>query len=573
VEGFPFGAREPIFRGMNLPRVLSLIGVVPAVSLLAASPLEPATSAVRPNFVFVSIDDLNNYVSFLRDQPENFLRKVYPDDQLRAEVTQRLTPNLQRLASRSVIFSRAYCASPLCGPSRTALLTGVPAHVSGYYQHRTFFRTYETLRDVVTLPEYLKKNGYFTIGLGKIFHGPVQRRNPDGSMTDWPDIDRSWSLFIQRQIGPRGPGSKVIRSPYSPGTGALAAWDTGSLKTDADIGSAEHKPDMDELFSFGVLALPTERTFDYQNTRFVSELLLRGRATIQDRGGATIDVALPTDRPFFLACGLYAPHLPWVVPQEFYDRVPIAEMAIDEALVRWVEEDITDLPPQAIEEFVLKDWDKVKKLGENVDGSGGVKNAWRAALQAYLASIAYADHCLGQLVEALEQQPARDHTVVVLWSDHGWNVGDKRRFRKHALWEGANHSVLLVIDPQLPAANAGAVFSGNVSLQDLYPTLVARVGLPRPEHVYGHDLAPALRNPNQASDRPVLMTYNPGNHAVRTSTTSYLRYREGGQELYDLTTDPFEYHNLASDPTHTVKLREMDALLDRMLTEKPADQR
>ncbi len=558
---------------MNLPRVLGLIGFLPAVSLLAASPVAPATPAVRPNFVFVSIDDLNNYVSFLRDQPENFLRKVYPKDQLRAEITQRLTPNLQRLASRAVIFSRAYCASPLCGPSRTALLTGVPTHVSGYYQHRTFFRTYDTLRNAVTLPEYLKQNGYFTIGLGKVFHGPVQRRNPDGSMTDWPDIERSWSLFIQRQIGPRGPGGKVTRSPYSPGSGAMAAWDTGNLKTDADTGSAEHKPDMDELFSFGVLDLPTEKTFDYQNARFVSQLLLRGHAKIQDRAGATIDVTLPTDQPFFLACGLYAPHLPWVVPQEFYDRVPISEMAIDDALVRWVEEDITDLPPQAIEEFVLRDWEKVKKLGENVDGPGGVKNAWRAAFQAYLASIAYADHCLGQLVEALEQQPARDRTVVVLWSDHGWNVGDKRRFRKHALWEGANHSVLLVVDPQLPVANAGAVFAGNVSLQDLYPTLVARAGLPRPEHVYGHDLATALRTPHQAADRPVLMTYNPGNHAVRTSTTSYLRYREGGQELYDLTTDPFEYHNLASNPVHAAKLREMDALLERMLAEKPADQR
>lgn len=558
---------------MSLPRLVGLLGFTPALTLLAAPPAaEPPATPERPNFLFLAVDDLNNYVSFLRDQPENFLRKVYPDDTLRASVTRRLTPNLQRLANRSVIFSRTYCVSPLCGPSRTALLTGVPTHVSGYYQHRTFFRTYDTLKDVVTLPEYLKANNYVTVGLGKVFHGPVQRKNPDGSMTDWPDIDRSWSLYIQRQVGPRGAGGNVTRSPYSPGSGAMAAWDTGNMKTDADTGG-ERKPDMDELFSFGTIDLPAERTYDFENTAFTAELLLNRRATIKDRSGRAFEAELPADRSFFLASGLYAPHLPWVVPPEFYERVPVSEMAIDDALVRWVEDDIKDLPAQAVEEFVLKDWDKVKTLGESVDGPGGAKFAWRAALQAYLASIAYADHCLGPLVDAIERQPARDNTVVVLWSDHGWNVGDKRRFRKHALWEAANHSVLLILDPRMPAANAGKVCPANVSLQDLYPTLVARAGLPRPGHVHGHDLAPLLAAPDSGGDRPVLMTYNPGNHAVRTNTTSYLRYRDGGRELYDLTTDPFEYTNLASDPQSGSRLGAMDELMNRLLAEKPADQR
>lgn len=569
-----FSPRMTHSPGMPLPRLLGLLGLAPALALCAA-PVPSATDAplsARPNILFVAVDDLNDYVSFLRDQPENFLRKIYPDDARRAEVTQRLTPNLQRLAGQSVVFSRAYCASPLCGPSRTALLTGVPTHVSGYYQHRAFFRTYDSLRDVVTLPQFLKQHDYVTVGLGKVFHGPVQRKNPDGTVTDWPDLDRSWSLYIQRQVGPRGRGGKVTRSPYSPGSGAMAAWDTGTIKTDADTGS-ERKPDMDELFSFGTIDLAPKDTFDFENTAFAAELLMNRRAAIKDREGRVVEATLPADRPFFLALGLYAPHLPWVVPAEFYARVPVEEMAIDDELVRWVEDDIKDLPPQAIEEFLMKDWEKVKSLGEAVDGPGGVKAAWRAALQAYLASIAYADHCLGQLVDAIEQQPARNNTVVVLWSDHGWNVGDKRRFRKHALWEAANHSVLLVLDPRTPAAAAGSTCNTNVSLLDLYPTLVARAGLPRPAHVYGHDLAPLLAAPTSGADRPVLMTYNPGNHAVRTATTSYLRYRDGGQELYDLVTDPFEHTNLAAAPSHATRLAEMDALLNRLLAESPSDQR
>ncbi|HEY0946673.1 MAG TPA: sulfatase [Opitutaceae bacterium] len=558
---------------MPLSRLLRLLGLAPAASLLAVSaPDSPPAPAARPNILFVAVDDLNAYVSFLRDEPDNFLRKVYPDDALRAAVTRRLTPNLDRLAGQSLIFSRAYCPSPLCGPSRTALLTGVPPHISGYYQHRTLFRAQEALRDVATLPEYLKAGGYVSVGFGKVFHGPVQRRNPDGTMADWPDIERSWTQFLQRQIGPRGPGGKVTRSPYSPGSGAMAAWDSGNLKTDADTGGGR-KPDMDELFSFGTIDLPAEQTFDYENAAFAAELLMKRRGTLADRSGQPVEINLPEDRPFFLACGLYAPHLPWVVPPEFFERVPLEEMAIDDALVRWVEEDIRDLPPQALAEFIQQDWDKIKALGEQRDGPGGVKAAWRAALQAYLASIAYADHCLRPLVDAIEQHPARDHTIVVLWSDHGWNVGDKRRFRKHALWEGANHSVLLVRDPRLPASTRGAVCPVGVSLQDLYPTLVARAGLPRPEHVYGHDLTPLLESPEGAWDRPVLITYNPHNHAVRTATWSYLRYRDGGQELYDLARDPFEYHNLADDPMHADRLKEMDALLNRLLAETPADQR
>lgn len=546
----------------------TLFSLVLCLSALGFCPVKAAPAETRPNFVFIAVDDLNDYVSFLRDQPENFLRKVYPDDAKRAEVTSRLTPNLARLARSSLVFSRAYCASALCGPSRTALLTGIPPHVSGYYQHKEYFRELPTLRDVVTLPQYLREFGYDTIGLGKVFHGPVQRKRPDGTIEDWPDIGHSWSLFIQREIGPRGRGGHVIASPYSPGSGAMAAWDSGEKK-----GAQEHpKADKDELFSFGTIDLAPEDTFDFQNAAFASRLLREGAATINDRDGRTVEARLPADRPFFLACGLYAPHLPWVVPPQFYDRVPISEMAIDDSLVDWVEADIEDLSPQAIDEFVGNDWLKIKTTGEKVGGPGGIKDAWRAAFQAYLASIAYADYCLGQIVDAIEANPARDHTVVVLWSDHGWNVGDKRRFRKHALWEGANHSILLIAAPGVTPAG-GAVFPNNVSLQDIYPTLVSLAGLPRPEHIYGHDLTPVLRDPTIAWNLPVLMTYNPHNHAIRTSTTSFLRYREGARELYDLSSDPFEYRNLAADPAQAARVREMNTLLDRMLAEKPADQR
>jgi arylsulfatase A-like enzyme len=503
--------------------------------LLFVMPLTGFASE-RPSFVMIALDDLNHYTTPHLDQPDNFLRRVYSDPKHLAEIGRRLTPNLQRLASQSLSFSRAYCPSALCGPSRTALLGGIPPHLSGYYQHGEHFRHNPALKDVTTLPQYLKTNGWFTTGLGKVFHKQMVEVR-EGVRQDWPDIDHSWSRWIERRVGANAdqgmaehhartdpvPAARRTLSPYSPNDG---------------------------LFTFGVSRIPVEETFDFQNARFAADLIAKGRATIIDGRGQPTEVVLPPDQPFFLSLGLFLPHLPWVVPQEFLDRFPVAEMQVDSELVRWVTDDINDLPAGTARQWLGKDFDSLLATGENLHGPGGVTEAWKSALQHYLASIAFADHCLGQVIDALERSPHRDNTVVLLWGDHGWNLGDKRRFRKQALWEGANHTTLLWRDPAATAGHHGLVCNRLVSLQDIYPTLAARAGLPVPAHVHGRDLAPLLADPQAQWENVLLQTYNQGNHALRTATHRYISYADGGRELYDLRADPFEITNLATDHAH-----------------------
>jgi arylsulfatase A-like enzyme len=431
------------------------------------------------------------------------------------------------------------------------LLSGIPPHFSGYYQHNQNFRLNPALAQVVTLPQYLKANGWFTTGLGKIFHKP-NIEFKDGVRQDWPDTDHSWDRWIERRMGAAGG-----QDGGGEDTGRI---ESGSRRRDL----SPYSPN-DGLFTFGRTYVPVTQSHDYQNAAFAAQLLIAGQAQITDVHGENITVQLPSDRPFLVAVGLFLPHLPWVVPKEFIDRFPVTEMQIDAGLVKWVTDDITDLPQGTARQWLGKDFDSLIATGEKLHGPGGVTEAWKAALQHYLAGIAFADHCLGLIVDALEKSPYRNNTVVMLWGDHGWNLGDKRRFRKQSLWDAANHTELLWRDPAAVAGHDGRVCDQLVGLQDIYPTVASRAGLPIPAHVHGRDLAPLLANPQAPWENVLLQTYNKGNHALRTATHRYIRYADGGRELYDLRIDPFEISNLAVDTTHAADVSALNAQLDAHL--------
>ncbi|MDQ8198939.1 sulfatase-like hydrolase/transferase [Pelagicoccus enzymogenes] len=488
-----------------------------------------------PNFLMIAVDDLNHYNAILADQPGNFLRKIYPDTEQRAKVIDRIAPNIARLADQSTTFSYAFSPQPLCGPCRTAALTGLPPHISGYTEHSRHFRHFAAFDGVVTLPQYLRQNGYQTIGLGKIFHKPsVETKN--GERHDWPDMAYSWDTWIERRMGMGGPNrAKRSISPYSPENG---------------------------YFTFGASNTPTERSWDFLNAQFATELYLAGRAEITDLHGAEHHVSLPDDAPFLLAVGLFAPHMPWDAPPEFYDRFPTQEMTgIDASLIDWVDQDIADIPESVRKLFINEDFDLTLAAGAR---NGDSIEGWRRAVQAYLAATAYADHCLGQLIDAVETSSRKDNTVVMLFGDHGWQLGDKRRYRKHALWEGANHTTLIMRDPRRPASIQGAECDRMVSLQYLYPTLASLAGLPIPEHVHGYDMTPLLENPNAEFPEDVLMTNTEGNLTLRTQGWRYTRYRDGSQELYDMLADPYEYTNLVSDPQYKKQLQKLDQQLNQV---------
>ncbi|MCC6858789.1 MAG: sulfatase [Bryobacterales bacterium] len=255
----------------------------------------------------------------------------------------------------------------------------------------------------------------------------------------------------------------------------------------------------------------------------------------------------PQSQPFFLACGFFRPHLPWYVPRKYFDRYPAARVTLPEVK----EDDLDDVPP-AGRKFARPEGDHRKVIQYN---------QWRGAVQGYLASISFVDTCVGRVVDALERGPHAAGTVVVLWSDHGWHLGEKLHWRKFSLWEEATRNVLMIVAPGV--THPGGRCGRSVSLMDIYPTVTELCGLPAARAQEGRSLLPLLRNPAAAWDRPAVTTYLRGNHSVRSERWRYVRYSDGGEELYDHRADPMEWRNLAGEPGYKAGIERLAAWLPR----------
>ncbi|MCM2681386.1 sulfatase [Echinimonas agarilytica] len=513
----------------------------------------PMVQRDKPNIVFIAVDDLNVYNTVLGNETDSFLRKVYPNPEVRDSVLERLTPNLNRLAEQSLTFNRAYSAAPLCGPSRTALMTGVPPHQSHYYAHEKHFRGHPSLTNATTLPQYLKSQGYFTTGAGKVFHKGRSYLDR-GYFSDWPDQIYSWNHWVEVHSG----------------TGINGKSDTPASETVSKYWPAPEAANK-QFTRFGVTTVPRTRSNDYVNARFGAELITQGTAKLTNVRGDVETVTLPKTQPWFVAIGLFAPHLPWVVEQEYHDLFPTNEMAIDRELLNWVHESIQDLSPTGLKIASQSKFVDIIAHGKQLEGDEGELNAWREAFQSYLATVAYSDRNIGELVDAIARNSEKDNTVVVLWADHGYHIGDKNREAKTTLWEGANHTNLIVLDPRKANTTKGLRTQATVSLQDLYPTIVSMAGLPRPQGIYGYDLTPILDSPDAQWEPPVLNTHLRDNHALRTDQYRYIRFANGDQELYDMIEDPHEFTNLARNPAYAETLKTFNQQLDQVLQMTPDD--
>jgi len=243
------------------------------------------------------------------------------------------------------------------------------------------------------------------------------------------------------------------------------------------------------------------------------------------------------DKPLFLAYGLAKPHLPWFVPKKYFELYPL-----DKIQLPIVKEDDLDDIPEAGRKMALQNKDH-QRITQS--------ESWKKAVQAYLASITFADAMVGRILRALETSPNATDTTVMLWSDHGWHLGEKRHWRKFTLWERSTRNILMVNSPGLTKPRG--VCDRTVSMLDLYPTLNEISGLSAPAGLAGTSLVPLLKNPKAPYDKPAITTYGFGNHAVRTSTMRYIRYNDGGEELYDRPKDPNEWTNLAAQPAYAAR--------------------
>jgi arylsulfatase A-like enzyme len=238
------------------------------------------------------------------------------------------------------------------------------------------------------------------------------------------------------------------------------------------------------------------------------------------------------EQPMFLACGFTRPHLPWYVPKKYFDMHPLDRVQLP--LVK--EDDLDDVPAMG-RKFARPEGDHARVVRAN---------AWKQGVQAYLAAITFSDAMVGRVLRSLETGPHAKNTTVVLWSDHGWHLGEKLHWRKFTLWERATRNILMFAAPGV--TRPATVCNRTVSMMDIYPTLMDLAGLKAPGIQEGESLMPLLRSPQSPKKTPAVTTYLMGNHAVRTEQWRYIRYKDGGEELYDRAKDPNEWTNLAGLP-------------------------
>jgi arylsulfatase A-like enzyme len=241
----------------------------------------------------------------------------------------------------------------------------------------------------------------------------------------------------------------------------------------------------------------------------------------------------PHSKPFFLAYGIHKPHLSWIVPQKYFDQFPLETIQLPKVL----DNDLDDVP--AFARFLAKPDEHAAVVKSGL---------WKDAVQAYLAAGAFADAMVGRLIDALDRSEFKENTIVVVWGDHGFNLGEKQHWSKNVLWERSTRSPLVFVVPGVTRSGSECV--RTVDFMSVYPTLCELCDLQTPSHVEGVSIKPLLADPQAAWDRPAITTRGPGNHSVRTEQWRYTRYEDGGDELYDEVNDPNEWTNLASKPEH-----------------------
>ena len=440
----------------------------------------PSTS--KPNILFIAVDDLNDWVGFLGGHSS---MKI-------------MTPNLDRLAASSMIFTNAHTPAPACAPTRAAILTGVHHARSGaenvWWGDGPKWREFEALKDVVTMEQFFKNHGYTTLGAGKIYHSqappwaPTSQVEPENWDFYYP------SAYISHPFQIRAPKEVIypenVDNENRPGGGSDGWW------------------------TWGAIPVADEKMADYHVVDW-----------------AKYQLALKHEKPFFLATGVWKPHDPWEVPQKYFDMYPLDEIK----LPIYKEDDMIDAYDHGrrwIHEWVLDN------------------NQWEKVVQSYAASITFADAMIGRLLDAFEKSAYAENTILVLWSDHGMHMGEKDNIEKFTLYEKSTRVPLIIKVPGL--TKAGSSCDQPVSLMDLYPTLVDLTGLEKPSHLDGHSLVPQIMNP-QVSTQPVISSYKFSwpetpfvGHAVRSLQYRYIYFPEVNfEELYDHRTDPNEWDNIA----------------------------
>ena len=365
------------------------------------------------------------------------------------------------------------------------MISGLRPHKTGIYGNKTDWC--KAIKAHLTIPEYFSKHGYKTAGFGKIYH-----HHSGGKFND----PKPWDLF--RKMDPQFmPPSKLNKSPKY-----------GSKNTDWGAWPADSQE---------------EQTIDYKSVSYSLDFLSQKH-----------------DKPFFLACGIFKPHSPFFAPPKYH-----AMYKDSLEMPKLNKTDWNDLPSGAKKLMSNKKWfwQGMEIVDKNYPGS------YKKFIQSYAACSSFADASIKRLLDGLKGTPYAENTIIILWSDHGFHLGEKDHIEKFALWEKANHIPFIIVDPR-EKNSKGKVCSQPIDLTTVFPTLIDLCGLPKYEALHGRSAMELIKNPGMEWQEPALMTYGFNNHALRTKRWRYIRYADGSEELYDHSKDPNEWTNLASHPEH-----------------------
>lgn len=457
--------------------------------------LAAAEEAKRPNVLFLVSDDLNNTLG------------CYGDDLVK-------TPHIDRLAARGVRFDRAYCAFPLCGPSRNSMLTGLYPNSTGILANGQVFR--QTIPAQLSLPQAFRRTGYFAGRIGKIFHYNV----PSSVGTNGHDDPGSWEL----ELNPAG----VDRLEEEPQIFTLLPGQFGGTL------SWYASPKADRYHTDALMA---------EDAEWVLERCAKRK-----------------DRPFFLAVGFFRPHTPYVSPQPYFDLYPEQKMPV----VPGVKEGQADIP--------LPGLGSHKKEQEKL-----TDDLRRQARQAYYASISFMDAQVGRVIEALDRLGLAENTIIVFTSDHGYHLGEHGLWQKMSLFEESARVPLLIVAPGVAAKGAAAkspvshvdLFPTLAELCGVKPPENLQgqslVPLLKDPNASGRDWALTQVSRGGGPARAAVTTNVSAEgerffgYSLRTPRWRYTEWDEGrrGRELYDHDTDPYEITNLAGDAAQAKTVEEL----------------
>ncbi|MGA2501602.1 MAG: sulfatase-like hydrolase/transferase [Tepidisphaeraceae bacterium] len=442
------------------------------------------------------------------------------------------TPNLDRLGARGMVFDRAYCLQAVCAPSRNATLTGLRPEVLRIYDLGTNFR--RRVPDVVTLPQWFKQNGWKAEGIGKIYHvGHGNHEDPASwTVPHWPAKTIDYVLPENRA--------------------------KGLTREEALFGNSSTRvADLPRGAPFECADVPDNA---YGDGKIADEAVARLRAARANAG-----------QPFFIAVGFLKPHLPFCAPRKYWDMYDPAKLPMPDR----------DTPPDGAPKFAPTTWGELRQYSDIPDVGPVNPAKARQLIHGYYAATSYMDAQFGRVLDELDALGLSKNTVIVLWGDNGWHLGDHGMWSKHTNYEQATRVPLIF---SAPGHRGGQHTASLVELTDIYPTLCDLAGAAKPAHLQGTSLVPVLDDAKVSPRAAAFQVFPRGTRetgpmlgqAVRTERWRYIEWRKAdssaaARELYDMQNDPGETVNLADTQEQKAAVAELEAMLNARLSERPPE--